>query len=341
MVKALALLSNGISASMLEAALEHDGYHFADVAVIAARRLQHSWKSRCDNFVEFNKAPSLKISGQINTLDFYREAVKVMKMALRSQRLTDIYIANADNLISNHMLRWAERHPNVRVSVVAEGFMNYQEIGLTNRARWRWRIKPIMAAAMGLRYRQPKTHLSGSFEPRINRVISFSAYGLKAPTDRILILPLPITGDRCPPNPDKVLVVLTGIGQWMAPQDFATFKQSLGHWIRSLGAKVIVVKRHPNYPSGGIEDQFGDFTYLEDQRGLEMMAGDIDAGRVIGFCSTALVTLKLLRPELTVIDFGSDFYCEKAYHGDRSIIDVLSNGGVDIVNFEPTPFRSE
>jgi hypothetical protein len=77
----------------------------------------------------------------------------------------------------------------------------------------------------------------------------------------------------------------------------------------------------------------GPFEYLEDNRGVEMMAGEIAAARVVGFCTTALVTLKLIRPDLTCIDFGSDYYCDKAYHGDRSIIDVLRNGGVEIVNF--------
>jgi hypothetical protein len=46
-----------------------------------------------------------------------------------------------------------------------------------------------------------------------------------------------------------------------------------------------------------------------------------------------MLTMKLILTELSCIDFGSDYYCEKAYHGDRSIIDVLRNGGVEIVNF--------
>lgn len=335
MVKALAMVSNGISASMLESVLEHDGYDFGDVAVIAGRRLQHGWKPRCARIVEFDKVPSLKLAGQVNTLGFYRSAVRLMKKALHSRSLADIYIANSDNLLTNHMLRWAEKHPHVRVTVLAEGFMNYQDIGLANRAGWRWQIKPFIAGALGLHYRQPTTHLSGSHEPRTDRVVSFSSYGLKAPAEKTLILPFPSTGERRAPDPEKILIVLTGIGQWMQPEDFATFKEAFGAWIRSLRAKTILVKRHPNYPSGGVEDLFGEFTYLEDERGLEMMAGDIDAGRVIGFCTTALVTLKLIRPDLRLIDFGSDFYCDKAYRSDRSIIDVLANGGVELVNFQP------
>jgi hypothetical protein len=191
----------------------------------------------------------------------------------------------------------------------------------------------VAAGLAGLRYSKPLTHLSGSYEPRVNRVLSFSPFGLKAPEDRVVILPFPSTGTRPEPDPDTILILMTGIAQWMQPEDFAVFKEAFGAWVRSLGSKRILVKRHPNYPSGGIEELIGPFEYLEDNRGVEMMAGEIAAARVVGFCTTALVTLKLIRPDLTCIDFGSDYYRDKAYHGDRSIIDVLRNGGVEIVNF--------
>jgi hypothetical protein len=139
-VKAIATPSNGISASMLEAALSHDGHTFADVSVIAGRRLPHGWKGQCASYIEFSKVPSLKLMGQVNTLGFYREALKRLKADLRSPDLTDIYIANTDNILSNHLVRWAERNQHVRLSVLAEGFMNYQDITVANRAGWRWAL---------------------------------------------------------------------------------------------------------------------------------------------------------------------------------------------------------
>lgn len=334
MIKALAIISNGVSASMLEAAAAHDGIDFAEIAVIGGRRIQHGWKNQCAEYIELENAPSLRPLGQLNTLGFYARALRVLKKALLSPDLTDIYIANSDNLLSNHALRWAEQNHKVRVTVVAEGFMNYQDIGVANRFGWRWAVKPAMAFAMGLRYTKPRSHLSGSFEARVDRVVSFSAFGLKAPDAKTTILQFPSIGSNCQPKPGKILIVLTGLAQWMETEEFDTFKQAFGDWVRSLGAKEILVKRHPNYPSGGIENEVGDFVFLDDSRGLEMMAGDIDAAQVIGFCTTALVTLKLIRPDLRCIDFGSNFYCEKAYHGDRSIINVLKNGSVEIVNFD-------
>lgn len=333
MVKAIALLSNGLSASMLEAALTNDGLRFDDVSVISGRKLQHPWKNECASFIEFTNIPSLKISGQVNAVSFYAKAVARLKHDLRSPELKEIYVTNNDNLLTSHVFCWAEQNPKVRVTVLAEGFMNYQDIGIADRASWRWTVKPMLARLMGLKYRRPTTHLSGAFETRTDRVVAFSRFGLKAPEEKAEILSLKSETATGGFEPNTILILLTGIAQWMTEQDFAIFKGAFGAWIATLGATRILVKRHPNYSSGGIENVLGDFEYLDDSRGIEMMAGDIVAGRVVGFCTTAMLTLKLIRPELSCIDFGSDYYCEKAYHGDRSIIDVLRNGGVEIVNF--------
>ena len=73
--------------------------------------------------------------------------------------------------------------------------------------------------------------------------------------------------------------------------------------------------------------------YEEVGSGLttEEMAADLEAGTIIGTCCTALVTLKLIRPDLKCIDFGSDYYCEHAYHGDNSVKTLLSATGVTLV----------
>jgi hypothetical protein len=42
------------------------------------------------------------------------------------------------------------------------------------------------------------------------------------------------------------------------------------------------------------------------------------------------VTLKLMRPDLRCIDFGSDFYCRTAYRGDYSVVEFLMGSGVEV-----------
>jgi|GEM_PF-4628966 hypothetical protein len=251
MPKILAIVSNGISASMLQSELTRRNLSFSDVYLISGRRLTHPWTSQCAGYIVFDKVPSLSFLGQINTLGFYRQAVKALKQWLRDPDLAHILIANTDNLLANHALRWAERHPAVTVGVLVEGNMNFHEVTRKNRAWWRWWVKPPMAAVFGLRYRSPVGHLSGAFEPRVNEVITYSEKFLHAPPEKIVVLPFPQVERKVTPDPDAVLVLVTGIGQWMKEADFETFKAGFARWVRSLGASKIWVKLHPNYPSGG------------------------------------------------------------------------------------------
>ena len=69
--------------------------------------------------------------------------------------------------------------------------MNYQDIGLKDRASWRWRTKPAIARALGLKYIQPETHLSGAFEPDVKRVFAYSTKGLQSPPNKAIELPFP------------------------------------------------------------------------------------------------------------------------------------------------------
>ena len=126
------------------------------------------------------------------------------------------------------------------------------------------------------------------------------------------------------------MIVLNGIAQWMTVEAFATFKQSFGSWVRAQGYRRILVKRHPIYDSGGIEAILPPHEIVSDVRNLEQMAVDITASTIVGYCTTGLMTLKLLRPDLKCIDWGSDFYCRHAYHGDYSIVPVLQLSGVEI-----------
>ena len=48
---------------------------------------------------------------------------------------------------------------------------------------------------------------------------------------------------------------------------------------------------------------------------------------------TGLVTLKLLRPDLRCVDYGTRFYCERAYFGDLSVEELMRTAGVEIVAF--------
>ena len=330
-IRAIAMISNGISAAMLQGALARDGYALQEVALILQRKLDLDWTKHCAEVIDYGVSPSLRLVGQIKTIGYYRRATKRLKAWIAAGTVEDIYIANIDNILSNHALQTVRAQGGPRLSVVAEGFMNYQEIGIDDRAGWRWMVKPAIARALGLSYVQPRTHLSGAYEPEISRVFTYSPTGIKSPPEKVIEVRFPEVTARVTTEPGTALIVLTGIAQWMTPEHFAAFKAAFGKWIASQSYDRILVKRHPFYPSGGMEDVLPKHTIVVDSRNLEQMAADIPAATVIGYCTTALVTLKLVRPELRCIDWGSDFYCEHAYHGDDSVVNVLRSAGVETV----------
>lgn len=335
--KALLFVTNGISATMGRAALERDGHSLADTVLVRQRWVAIDWAGECAETIDFTKKPALNLLGQVNQIGFQFTLARRLKELLRGGTLRDIYIPNVDNLMTNHVLRLAERGKlpgSPRLSVIAEGLMNYQEIGIDDRAGWRWRVKPILAALMGLHYRQPTQHLSGSFEAPVTRVIAYSPTGLKSPVEKVTVVPYPQVDAIVEPKGDTALLVMTGIGQWMTPERFAEFRDGFARWLNAQGFGTVLFKLHPHYDSGGIEALIDNAVPLGDSRSMEALAAEIPAATVIGYCTTGLVTLKMMRPDLRIVDWGSDFYCEHAYHGDRSIVPVMQAAGIEMVEME-------
>ena len=100
------------------------------------------------------------------------------------------------------------------------------------------------------------------------------------------------------------------------------------------------MKKHPRSSGGMIEALLERYEEVGSGLAAEEMATNLEAGTIIGTCSTALVTLKLIRPDLKCIDYGSDYYCEYAYHGDNSVKTLLSATGVTLVQMAaPQPER--
>lgn len=332
--KALLFVTNGISAAMGRAVLEKDGYALSDTVLVRQRWVNIDWAKDCAETIDFTGKPKLTMMGQMNQIGFQSKLVRRLRALLRGGTLTDIYIPNVDNMMTNHVVLSAEqgRLPGTpRLSVVAEGLMNYQDIGVADRAGWRWRVKPILSKLFSLRYRQPAGHLSGAFEKAVSRVIAYSETGLKAPSDKVTVIPYPRVEATVVPDPDTALLVITGIGQWMEPEQFATFRDSFAAWLNAQGFARVLFKPHPHYDGGGIEKLIDNAAPLGDSRSMEALAPEIPAATVIGYCTTGLVTLKMQRPDLRVIDWGSDFYCEHAYHGDRSVVTVMRSAGVEVI----------
>jgi len=117
----------------------------------------------------------------------------------------------------------------------------------------------------------------------------------------------------------------------MPEERYKVFAQEFVAWVRSSGFRKIQVKKHPRVSAGLIEDLLAEYEEIGVGVTTEALAADLEAGTIIGTCCTALVTLKLIRPELTCVDFGSDYYSAYAYNGDRSVKTLLAATGVELV----------
>ena len=330
MITTIAFLNNPISASLAHADFARRGIPLKNLALIMVRPWRPAWADQCAAAVIYTAKPSNQVWEQRRFIGFYREAAKLIRDAIQTGKLEHIYTVNNDNLIASHLLQVAPG-ATADVTVVVEGLMNFQDIDRGNRQGWRWRIKPILARLLGLSYRQPTTHLSGAFEPEVDRVISFAEAGLKAPPEKVECIPFPSAKPTAPANPKIALIPLTGLAQWMQPYRARQLAIAFREWLEAQNFDEIIVKHHPHSDAGVIEELLPAHRVLNDPRSLEDMAPDLTSGTIVGTCCTGLVTLKLMRPDLQCVDFGADFYQIHAYQGDTSVESLLRASGVNIV----------
>jgi hypothetical protein len=339
-IEAIAVINNEISADLTRRLIDIDGIPFSRVGLILIRDVRASWVDQCGSVVRYGGRPVHSMLGQHRFQRFFRDGAALIKKSWAAGGLREIYVVNNDNLLTSPLFIWAERQtgPRPRLSVVAEGIMNYQEIGIPNRASWRWRAKPFIARVLGLPYRVPTSHLSGAFEPAVQRVVSFTKKGLKAPPAKVTVLSLEAAPISRPTDSGTCLILHTGLWQWMAPGPYEAFGKEFASWIRSQGFTRIISKPHPRIATGKLQDWLPMHEVLKDVRSAEDMAHEIPAATVVGTCCTALATLKLMRPDIRCVDFGADFYCKYAYGGDDGVIEFLQGAGVEVL---PSGLTSE
>jgi hypothetical protein len=332
-IDTLVFINNALSSRLMQEELTRKGILGRQVALFLLRRLRADWYSDCALVVDYGRPPARTMLGQVAVSGFYRRAAGELRRLLASGEIRRIYLVNNDSLLTNHVIGWARGRSDCEVVVVVEGLMNFQDIRLRNRQSWRSRVKRLVAPLLGLSWSAPNDHLSGAFDRRVDRVLTFERRGLKAPAAKIdeqRLTPL-----VSPPRREErtVLVVLSGIWQWLEPEEDRKLNQGFVAWLAEQGFDRILVKPHPHVSAGALDELLPSHERLDVPQSLEDMAATIEAGTVAGICCTGLVTLKLLRPDLRCVDYGTRYYCERAYFGDRSVEDVMRSAGVEIVSF--------
>jgi len=333
--RAIIVLSNSISSRMTKLALERDGIAPRECLVITLRTIaargSDAWLEQAGRTVQYPAPPRFDRRGQVRFLGFYLKAAAALRGTLGRGEVTHLYLVNNDNLLTNHLLRWAEDHASVRVTTVVEGLMNFQDIRARNRVSWRMDSKPWLARGLGLRWRAPTAHLSGAYEPRTDRVLSFSAVGLHAPAEKVEVVPFPQVVPRKEAAAGGAIVAQTGLWQWMPKADQERFASLFADFVARRGYAPLYVKRHPRFDTRFVEERLPPHSLIGEGVTLEDMAAELPARTVVSTNCTALVTLRMLRPDVECIDFGSDFYIRSAYHGDDSVLALQAAAGVTMI----------
>lgn len=330
-VDTLVFVNNGICADMTRRWLEREGIELDRVALVGLRKMTFDWANQCAFVITYPVRPSNSLFGQRHVAGFYIKAARFLRKWLTHGNVRQVLLPNNDNLLTNYIFRWAESNQKVRIIVVGEGIMNYQQIGRKNRADWRWRVKPLISSALGLRYVAPLGHLSGSYEAATSQVVAFANAGLVAPPEKVLILPYRTVAVTCAANPRIALILHTGLTHLMAPKPFEELAHGFVDWLNAQGFDKIYAKRHPHVSAGMIEGLLPPHEMIEDPRPLEELLPDLKTGTLVASCSTALVTAKLMRPELRCVDFGANHYLTHAYRGDQMVTQLMEAVGVEMV----------
>lgn len=330
-IDTLVFVNNALSSRLVEEELARRGIDSRRVALFLLRRLRADWYRDCALVVDYGRSPPRSMLGQLAVSGFYRRAAHELHRLLAAGSIRRVYLVNNDSVLTSHALVWARRAADCEVVVVVEGLMNFQDIRIRNRQAWRSTVKRFAAPLLGLSWERPSDHLSGAFDPRVDRVLTFERRGLKSPVDKVeehKLTALPPPQSR---QAGTVLVVLSGIWQWLEPEEDLRLNRGFVSWLKAQGFDRFLVKPHPHVSAGALSMLLPKHQLLDVPQSLEDLAGSIEAGTVAGICCTGLVTLKLLRPDLRCVDYGTRYYCDRAYFGDRSVEEVMRTAGVEIV----------
>ena len=332
MTGALAVIHNPISLSMLLADLQARGISCRQTNVITLRQIALPR----DDFASVLEYPGTAADGilaQRRFVGFYREAAQLLRRKLSDPALEHLYVINNDNVLNSHLLETA-RCDGREVTVVAEGLMNYFDAGDHNLDPWRLRVKPVLARLLGLRYAAPLGHQSGAFHPAVSRVVSFSADGLRAPAERVVVRRWPVDAARhVIAEPDIGIIVHTSLARMMPEPEYRVFALGYAQWIAAQGFRRLYAKRHPRSRDPMLESLLPPHEVIDDERPIEELVGELEAGVVVGPGTTPLVTLKLMCPELRCIDFGADYYVPIVYKGGVGASALFAAAGVESVPF--------
>ena len=269
-----------------------------------------------------------RLSDILFSLNKYVNTINKLKYYLRNSEITNVFIVNNDHLLTNHILHIHNKY-YYRISVIAEGLMNYQNITKKNRSAIGFFFKKILAFIFNIKYVIPKTHLSGAFENSVEDVFTFSKTGINAPIDKVRIVKnfsntLNTSSNKC-----GVLLLLSGLYTMLPSYEYSNLMILITNYIKNLNPRIIYIKKHPRYQFDPILDIFNDYIEVDQDIPIEEIINELEISHIVGSFSTALITLKMIQPELISVDIGYSIY-SKYLDGFDTIFDLYKSTNIEL-----------
>ena len=333
MSKTIIFVDNQISIMMANAAIRSESIDYGNIILFALRDCDEDWFGLCKNVFRSPFSQKRSWKSNISLILFFIRSIRLIRGYLHRSDIERVLIVNNDNIIINYIVNNIHKQmKDVEISVLVEGIMNYQDITIRNRSKFNLAVKMFISLLLGFKYIIPKGHLSGAYMQQVKKVYSFSAKGLKAPVDKICVCELAVEKKITGVKNNAILLVLSGLYKWMPATKYDQYCDLFMKHLSTIKYSDVFVKQHPRCLDDPLLARLqNDLKYLDKDVPIEKMAGDIKVKQAIGFCSTALATLKMLRPDIECNDFGADYYCTEAYYGDDSVLEFFEGVHVGVI----------
>lgn len=323
-MKSIAFINNEISKKNLEYAIDYLQIDAVELEIVVLREvdmpdLQESFA----HILDVSKA-----SNSHSFKDFVCMPLKYISTILHIKKNLLYYkyafIVNADNLICNYILQ--QKH--LKVYVLGEGLMNYQDISIENRSKFIQACKALFSRLLGFKYILPMGHLSGAFHDAVLGVFTFMGEQLRAPQSKYIcskssfLSPSPSQQEL---DPSSVLILLSGVHRFIKADSYNVIVDRIKQFIYDHDYIKVYVKEHPRIKDDPLIERCKEMGLEKVENGIpaEVIIDNIKPRDVVAIDCTALVTIKLKSPSTRCYDVGFNVYSKE--HGSSQANGLLFN----------------
>ncbi|MBF0233056.1 MAG: hypothetical protein HQK65_08465 [Desulfamplus sp.] len=257
------------------------------------------------NAIVFNYDTNTYIKKVYSIFRFKKDIDKI----LSSENTNILYIAHPFHFACNYLAfnNFAEK-----IYLLPDGILNYYEARIDNNSLKKMIQGKILCAMAGINYKMFKGHYTGYELGIYSGVYCFSEKRLLTKTGKIFNIAKTSVNIGLKPLKDICLFIDQPVNKSIH-YDLA---KRINDFFLSRQFKKIIYKKHPSYKCDSLKyllNSGAEICLIESKMPIEMLFDEIDAGYIVSFDSSALLTLKFLYPDRECVSIGMDLFCQQDY----------------------------